>query len=126
VTTVVTVLGTSFVGRDGQLGELRARWRAAAAGRGGLVVVGGEAGIGKTRLVEQLAAEVGDGDEAGADDAVRGQVAWGTCAGPDAPPLWPWRAVLRGLARGRIAGHGRRRSARHGPRRHRRHRRRRR
>jgi hypothetical protein len=49
----------------------------------------------KTRLVEQLAAEVAD-----AGDADGGCVAWGTCAGPDAPPLWPWRAVLRELAAG--------------------------
>lgn len=84
---------TSFVGRDEQLGELRESWRAAAAGQGGLVVVSGDAGIGKTRLVEQLAAEVTGSDR-------DGRVAWGTCAGLDAPPLWPWHAVLRDLPGG--------------------------
>lgn len=88
---------TSFVGREEQLGELRESWRAAAGGRGGLVVVSGEAGIGKTRLVEQLAAEITAraGDTSGGGGG--GCVAWGTCAGLDAPPLWPWRAVLREL-----------------------------
>jgi AAA ATPase domain len=88
---------TSFVGREEQLGELRESWRAAVRGRGGLVVVSGEAGIGKTRLIEQLAAEVaarGGGTSGGGGG---GRVAWGTCAGLDAPPLWPWRAVLREL-----------------------------
>ena len=90
---------TSFVGRDEQLGELRASWRAAAAGRGGLVVVSGEAGIGKTRLVEQLVAEVTGSDR-------DGRVAWGTCAGLDAPPLWPWHAVLRDVPGGAGAADG--------------------
>jgi tetratricopeptide (TPR) repeat protein len=90
---------TSFVGRDEQLGELRASWRAAAAGRGGFVVVSGEAGIGKTRLVEQLVAEVTDSDR-----DVR--VAWGSCAGLDAPPLWPWQGVLRDVPGGAGAADG--------------------
>lgn len=81
---------TSFVGRDEQLGRLRETWGAASAGSGGLVVVSGEAGIGKTRLVEQLVAEVADS----------GRVAWGACAGLDAPPLWPWHTILRDLPGG--------------------------
>ena len=45
---------TPFVGRDAELAEL-GRWLdRAARGRGGLVLVGGEPGVGKTRLVEQL------------------------------------------------------------------------
>lgn len=75
-----------FVGRQRELDELRDRWRRAQAGHGGFVLVTGDAGIGKTRLVERL------GDEVGA-----GQVAWGATAGPDAPPLWLWRSVLRDL-----------------------------
>ena len=45
---------TPFVGRDAEQAEL-GRWLdRAARGRGGLVLVGGEPGVGKTRLVEQL------------------------------------------------------------------------
>ena len=45
-----------FVGREAELAALRERWEAAVAGHGGLVLVGGEAGIGKTRLVRELVA----------------------------------------------------------------------
>ena len=45
---------TPFVGRDAERAEL-GRWLdRAARGRGGLVLIGGEPGVGKTRLVEQL------------------------------------------------------------------------
>jgi AAA ATPase domain len=79
----------AFVGRDRQLDELVGYWHAAEAGHGRFVVVSGEAGIGKTRLLECLGTEI---------DAP-GRVAWGACAGSNAPALWPWRAVLRDLAR---------------------------
>ena len=45
---------TPFVGRDAERAEL-GRWLdLAVRGRGGLVLIGGEPGVGKTRLVEQL------------------------------------------------------------------------
>jgi DNA-binding SARP family transcriptional activator len=66
--TTGLTLGTSrapmaeipLVGRTAELGRLRAALADAAAGRGGVVAVIGEAGIGKTRLVGELlaAAEV--------------------------------------------------------------------
>jgi predicted ATPase len=47
--------GTSpFLGRARELSRLRDAWRASAAGRAQLVLVSGEAGIGKTRLVDEL------------------------------------------------------------------------
>jgi DNA-binding NarL/FixJ family response regulator len=43
------------VGRDSELGQVR-RWLAAAAtGRGGMLVLQGDAGLGKTRLVQEIA-----------------------------------------------------------------------
>ena len=44
-----------FVGRAGEVGELAAAWKAAVGGRPGMVLVVGEAGIGKTRLVRAVA-----------------------------------------------------------------------
>ena len=46
-----------FVGRQRELERLRERFQRAARGDGGLVLVAGEPGIGKTRLVEQAASE---------------------------------------------------------------------
>jgi WD40 repeat protein len=48
----------AIVGRGRDLAWLRARWARALGGRGGLVAVTGEGGIGKTRLVAELASEV--------------------------------------------------------------------
>ena len=45
-----------LVGRDAELGFLRNRLTAARAGAGQVVLVCGAAGIGKTRLAEELAA----------------------------------------------------------------------
>jgi len=52
-----------FVGREPELEQLRSAWaRAAQApGRGGLVLIGGEAGVGKTRLLAELARQAEDG-----------------------------------------------------------------
>lgn len=47
----------TLVGRDREIGQLRASLDAMLAGRGHLVLVSGEAGIGKTVLVEDLALE---------------------------------------------------------------------
>ena len=44
-----------FVGRERELERLKALWAAAAHSEGGMVLIGGEAGIGKTRLVTELA-----------------------------------------------------------------------
>lgn len=45
-----------LVGRSAELGLLQELWRAAAAGRPGLALVCGSAGVGKTRLVTEIAA----------------------------------------------------------------------
>ncbi|MGH8675757.1 MAG: ATP-binding protein [Burkholderiales bacterium] len=46
---------TAMVGRDEELAQLTGRWRRAAMGRGQVVLVTGEAGIGKSRIVRALA-----------------------------------------------------------------------
>lgn len=47
--------GRALVGRSGEWTRLRDAWRAATTARARLALVSGEAGIGKTRLVEELA-----------------------------------------------------------------------
>ena len=79
---------TPFVGRAGELAALTADLDAAVGGHGGVVLVAGEPGIGKTRLAEELAARA----------AGRGAVVlWGRCwEGAGAPSFWPWVQVVRG------------------------------
>jgi predicted ATPase len=48
------------VGRDIELGLLEERWAQAQAGRGQVILLSGEAGIGKSRLVQALKAHVAD------------------------------------------------------------------
>jgi DNA-binding CsgD family transcriptional regulator/tetratricopeptide (TPR) repeat protein len=48
-----------LVGRDAEVARLRAAFRRAAAGRPATVLVAGEAGVGKTRLVAELLGEAG-------------------------------------------------------------------
>ncbi len=52
--------GVPFVGRGFERQVLRQAWVAAAAGRGSFVLVAGEAGIGKTRLVSDLISSASD------------------------------------------------------------------
>jgi predicted ATPase len=78
-----------FVGRAQELAELASALDAAEAGRGSLVLLTGEPGIGKTRLMgelAQLAAERG------------ARMINGRCwEEGGAPPYWPWIQVLRTL-----------------------------
>jgi oligopeptide transport system substrate-binding protein len=46
---------SQLVGREEELGFLHQCWQGAEAGQGGLVLISGEAGVGKTRLVEEVA-----------------------------------------------------------------------
>ena len=46
--------GVPFVGREHEMGLLLDRWRSAVAGEGQFVLLAGEAGIGKSRLIDAL------------------------------------------------------------------------
>jgi predicted ATPase len=83
----VGLVTTPFVGRAGELAVLAADLDAAVAGRGGVVLLAGEPGIGKTRLAEELAAQA----------TARGAlVLWGRCwEAEGAPAFWPWVQVVR-------------------------------
>jgi hypothetical protein len=77
------------VGRDDVLAELRRVVDEAVAGRGRLLLLAGEAGIGKTTM---LTAAAGYAESRGA------RVAWGWgWPGEGAPGYWPWVQVMRTL-----------------------------
>ena len=83
--------GHDLVGRARELAQLDAALSDAIAGRGGVVVVTGEPGIGKTALARAFV------EHAGARGA---SWAWGTCwDGGGAPAYWPWAQLVRELAR---------------------------
>jgi DNA-binding SARP family transcriptional activator len=81
----------AFVGRDGELNQLLAGLDAAVAGRGGLFLISGEPGIGKSRLADELMR---------AARARGAQILTGRCweAG-GAPAYWPWVQSLRAYVR---------------------------
>ena len=80
-----------FVGRDSELAAFEAALDQIAAGRGQVVLLAGEAGIGKTRIAQELAVRA---DRRGL------QVFWGRCnEEPGAPLYWPWVQLLRGWLR---------------------------
>ena len=81
-----------LVGRGIELGELRTALEHARAGEGGLVLVAGEAGIGKSRLIGEF---VADARAAGAN------ILAGSCLPfADAVPYAPFAQILGHLAAG--------------------------
>jgi DNA-binding CsgD family transcriptional regulator len=84
------VSSAAFIGRAGPLNRLEAAVARAAAGESSAVLVGGEAGVGKTRLIRELAAR-----------ATGARVLSGACIdlGESGPPFGPMVEVLRTLVR---------------------------
>jgi len=81
---------TGFIGRQQEMAVLAAALDDSLAGRGQMVMLAGEPGIGKTRLAQELVTHA---------EGLGAQTLWGWCyehAG--APPYWPVRpahSVLR-------------------------------
>ena len=80
----------AFAGRDAAFAQLQSEWKAAVAGEPRIVMIVGEPGIGKTRLVAELARAVHD------DGAL---VLLGRTDEHVDAPYGPWREALRALVR---------------------------
>ncbi len=79
--------GGVFVGREKEMDVLRAGLEDALSGRGRLLMLVGEPGIGKTRTSEEFATYAG---------LRTTQVLWGRCyEGEGAPAYWPWVQLIR-------------------------------
>ena len=71
-----------FVGRQREMGELRAALEESLAGRGQMVMLVGEPGIGKTRTAQELTTYA---------ETQGARVLWGRCYEEEgAPPYWRW------------------------------------
>ena len=88
-----SLAGGVFVGRQREMGELKACLEDSLAGRGRLVTLVGEPGIGKTRTAQELATYAG----------LRGaRVLWGrSYEEQGVPPYWPWVQAIRSHVRER-------------------------
>ncbi len=80
-----------LVGRARESAALGAAWERAAAGQGGVAVIAGPAGIGKSRLVAELARRPWAGG--------RRSALGGALELEGAPPLAPWSEAVRELVR---------------------------
>ncbi len=89
--TLDSLAGGVFVGRQAEMDQLKAALEDVLGGRGRLVTLVGEPGIGKTRTSEEIATYA----------RLRGaQVLWGRCyEGGGAPPYWPWVQAIRSYVR---------------------------
>ncbi len=78
-----------YVGRAGERARLLERWERAAGGERQVVLVTGEAGVGKTRLVSHVA-------QSGLPD--HALILYGRCDEDQGMPYQPWRELLRDYA----------------------------
>jgi len=81
-----------LLGRGAELDQLKDAFHEASGGEGHVVLVTGEPGIGKTRLLDELS------DHAANCDAT---VSSASCPDdPGAPPFWPWSQIIQPLVQG--------------------------
>jgi tetratricopeptide (TPR) repeat protein len=86
-----SLAGGVFVGRQHELGQLKAALEGPLSGEGRMVMLVGEPGIGKTRTALELSTYA----------RLRGaRVLWGRCYESEgAPPYWPWVQAVRSYVR---------------------------
>jgi hypothetical protein len=83
-------IDSPFVGRERELHTLEAALRDAQSGHARLLALVGDAGIGKTRTVEDFVRRT---------ELPAGRVLWGRCPEqPGAPTYWPWVRAIRAYA----------------------------
>jgi hypothetical protein len=82
-----SMAGGVFVGRQREMDQLKAALENGLSGRGGMVMLVGEPGVGKTRTALELETYAG---------LRNAQVLWGRYyEGQGAPPYWPWVQAIR-------------------------------
>jgi len=86
-TSLDSMAGGVFVGRQREMDNLKSIFEEVLSGKGRMVTLVGEPGIGKTRTASELATYAG----------MRGaKVLWGRCyESGGAPPYWPWVQAIR-------------------------------
>ncbi len=84
--TLEMIFKPQLVGRDPELSELTGALEAVVGGKGSTIFVSGEAGIGKTRLVEELISAAEERDA---------KVIRGWCLAENLEPLMPMREALK-------------------------------
>ena len=78
---------SDFIGRQPEMASLITALDDVLSGRGRLVMLVGEPGIGKTRMAQELGAQAA---------GLGAKVLWGWCYEQEgAPPYWPWVQPVR-------------------------------
>ncbi|MCP4535935.1 MAG: tetratricopeptide repeat protein [Chloroflexi bacterium] len=83
-------LRTRFVNREGEIEMLQALWEQAQSDTGKLILISGESGVGKSRLVIELEVKA---------ELEGARVVWGQCVKRGGSAYQPWREALRVLVR---------------------------
>lgn len=86
-TTPQLLTSATIVGRNQELSVAIATAKQAILGRSQVLLISGEAGIGKTRLAEEIESRLAD---------LGFHALWGTCSDvTGVPSYWPWIQILR-------------------------------